>query len=73
LQDETWGNEFDHELVDVERAIKEAVRLVMKFDERYHEMISEMEMPDSLKRQLMREVKAKRKRSEWEQFTDIRW
>jgi hypothetical protein len=73
LQDETWGNEFDHELVDVERAIKEAVRLVMKFDERYHEMISEMEIPDSLKRQLMREVKAKRKRSEWEQFTDIRW
>jgi hypothetical protein len=56
LQDETWSEEWDQKITDVERGIKEVIRIVMKSDERYHEMISEMEMPESLKKELMRDL-----------------
>jgi hypothetical protein len=65
LQDNDPDDETEEELIArAQEEAKDAVRAAMRWNKRYEEMVSQMEMPESARDELMRGVKGKRKRSE---------
>jgi hypothetical protein len=64
LRDMRWNDGYDEEdLVELTTQIKDTIRAVMRSDERYKEMVLQMEMPESLKDEFIRGLTGKRKRS----------
>jgi hypothetical protein len=65
LQDNDPDDEMEEELIaSAQEKAKDAVRAAMRWNKRYEEMVSHMEMPESVRDELMRGVQGKRKRSE---------
>jgi hypothetical protein len=63
LHDETWSRVQQQEISRIESDVKETIRVVMMANQSCQEMVLMMEMPQSLRQELMRGMKRKRPRS----------